>query len=332
MRTMMKTLVLVLGVAASGWSQQLLVFPVVTDELPGLHGSLWVTNVRLVAASPEYEDIDTRRAWVCLEGGGFEDEPGSAPNWGLGGDNRVAVLTGGDLLNGAGQVGAVGIEVDGGELIAHAYIADVRYGDYSSGFSSPWAFGQGQLVPAMTEPLVGPSHIPWLGGCRNLPCSQDPPEHWDYLRNNIGLVNPNPVPMTFEGTVIPFGYWALNMPGTINELPQDPPETFTKTVPAYGWLQFRWEATFDYRHATAFPVSSARNGFIVSLTPDSDLPYYAYASVVFTPDPESGNPELNDPMYVAAEPGFIAPRGWGQPGAQGIREAQAPAPEEGALE
>jgi hypothetical protein len=318
---------------ALGWSQQLLVFPALTDELPGLHGSLWVTNVRLVAASPEAEDIDTRRAWVCLEGGGFEDDAGSAPNWGLGGDDRVLVLTGGDLLNAAGQVGAVGLEVDGGELIAHAYIADVRYGDSSSGLGGPWAFGQGQLVPAIREPLVGPSHIPWLGGCRNLPCSQDPPEQWDYLRNNIGLVNPNPEPMTFEGTVIPFGFLVSDPPGGIVELPQDPPETFTKTVPAYGWLQFRWEATLEYEPGTTSGfIGPPANGFIVSLIPDSDQPYYAYASVVFTPDPASGDPEFNDPMFVPAEPGFIAPMGWEQPGAHEIREDQAPAAEEGALE
>jgi hypothetical protein len=201
---MMKPLVLALAVPALGWSQQLLVFPAVTDEQPGLHGSLWVTNVRIVKMNA-FDDIAVHRAWLCLEGGGFEDEPGSGPSWMLQGDAaRVRVLQGSDLLQGNGLVGAAGLVVDGGELIAHAYIADVRYGDSSSGFSSPWAFGQGQLAPAIREPLVGPSHIPWLGGCRNLPCSQDPPEHWDYLRNNIGLVNPNPEPMTFVGTVIPF--------------------------------------------------------------------------------------------------------------------------------
>jgi hypothetical protein len=331
---MMRVLVLSLVVPAVGWSQQLLVFPVVTDELPGLHGSLWVTNVRLVKVDPT-ASVTVRRVWVCLEDGGFAAEPGSALTWSMNGDDwhdRVLVLEGGDLLQGGGPVGAVGLEIEGGELIAHAYIADVRYGDSSSGFSSPWAFGQGQLAPAIREPLVGPSHIPWLGGCLNNPCSQEPPERWDYLRNNIGVVNPNPEPMTFEGTVIPFGYWGSGYPGATGEIPQDPPETFTKIVPAYGWLQFRWEASRDYSQGPPFYASPPANGFIVSLTPDSDLPYYAYASVVFTPDPASGGPEFNDPMFVAAEPGFIALHGWGQPGAQGTQESQAPATEEAALE
>jgi hypothetical protein len=325
----MKTLVLVLGFAASGWSQQLLVFPAVTDELPGMHGSLWVTNVRFVVARQEDQDIVVRRAWVCLEQGGFSGSGGVW--WTMDGSDpygRVGVLSGASLLRGS-DVGAVGLAVEGGEIIADAYITDVRYGDYDHG--ARWAFGQGQLVPAMTEALVGPSHIRWLGGCLNNPCSQDPPERWNYLRNNIGLVNPNPEPMTFVGTVIPFGRLVDNYPGGIAELPQDPPEIFTKVLPAYGWLQFRWEADTEYSGGVLY-TGPAANGFIVSLTPDSELPYYAYASVVFTPDPASGDPEFNDPMFVAAEPGFIAPLGWEQPGAQGIGEDQAPAAGEGALE
>jgi len=140
-----------------------------------------------------------------------------------------------------------------------------------------------------------------------MPCSEDPPERWDYLRNNIGFVNPNPVPLTVVGTVIPFGF--LGLDGGIAEFYQDLPETFTKTVPAYGWLQFRWEATTDYETQYGPWVGPPANGFIVSLTPDSVLPYYAYASVVFTPDPESDAPQFNDPMFVPAEPGFVAPLG-----------------------
>jgi hypothetical protein len=331
MRTNTAALVLSLLVPALGWSQQLLVFPVVTDELPGMHGSLWVTNVRFVVARQEDQDIVVRRAWVCLEQGGFTGSGGVS--WTMDGSDRygrVRVLSGGSLLPGAEDVGAVGLEVEGGEVIADAYITDVRYGDFED-HGGRWAFGQGQLVPAIREPLVGPSHIRWLGGCLNNPCSQDPPERWNYLRNNIGLVNPNPQPMTFVGTVIPFGRLVDDIPGGIAELRQDPPETFTKTVPAYGWLQFRWEANTEYSGGF-FYTGPAANGFIVSLTPDSDLPYYAYASVVFTPDPGSGAPEFNDPMFVAAEPGFIAPLDWGQPGAQSIREDRAPAAEKGAVE
>ena len=37
------------------------------------------------------------------------------------------------------------------------------------------------------------------------------------------------------------------------------------------------------------------------------MPYYAYASVVFSPDPDSGNQMFSDPMFVPAEPGYVAP-------------------------
>jgi hypothetical protein len=313
MRRELCIVVLVLSAAVTGWSQQLLVFPAITDELPGMHGSLWVTNVRLVAASTEDEPISVRRAWVALEGGGFAVDPGTEPGWALNGSSRpgrIEVLSASELLGAGGDVGAVGLMVEGGEVIAHAYVADVGYGEY---FHWYWAFGQGQLIPAIREPLVGPSHIPWLGGCLNSPCSQDPPERWDFLRNNIGLVNPNPEPMVFVGSLIPFGLDATNFPEAIAELRGVVPETFTKTVPAYGWLQFRWQATEAYYDT--FGVAYPENGFIVSLTPDSDLPYYAYASVVFTPDPEWGAPQFNDPMFVPAEPGFVAPLGMA-PGAE----------------
>jgi hypothetical protein len=323
MRRALCILVLVLAVAAAGQSQQLLVFPAITDELPGLHGSLWVTNVRLVKEDWS-DEVVVRRAWVCLEDGGFEDPPDDPPMWSMVDPfyERAIVLTGRDLLQGSGQAGAVGLLVEGGELIAHAYVADARYGAYHEPFPpGEWAFGQGQLEPAIVEPLVGPSHIPWLGGCLNNPCTQDPPELWDYLRNNIGLVNPNSEPLTVVGTVIPFGYWTDGFfgGGSIGELPQDPPETFRRTVPPYGWLQFRWEATTEHPQGGDWYVGPPSNGFIVSLTPDSDLPYYAYGSVVFTPDPESGGVQFNDPMFVPAEPGFVAPLGTAPGATEGRR-------------
>jgi hypothetical protein len=66
-------------------------------------------------------------------------------------------------------------------------------------------------------------------------------------------------------------------------------------------------------------VRPPANGFIVSLTPDSELPYYAYASVVFTPDPASGAPQFSDPMFVPAEPGYVTPINEMPGGAQGSR-------------
>lgn len=104
--------------------------------------------------------------------------------------------------------------------------------------------------------------------------------------------------------VVPF---AFSQSGVLyGEVPDDPPETFQKQVPPYGWLQFRWSSTYWYGDPF-LGVLLPTPGFVISLTPEPDLSYYAYASVVFTPDPGSGVPLFNDPMYVPAEPGYVAP-------------------------
>jgi len=143
-------LVLMLAVAVTGWSQQLLVFPAITDELPGLHGSLWVTNMRLVVVDPA-DEVTVRLSWICLEDGGFVIDPSTAPTWFMGGNEvygRVVVLSGGSLLRPHGQVGAVGLVVEGGELIGHAYVADSRYGAYSNPSSNPYPPGHGRSARA----------------------------------------------------------------------------------------------------------------------------------------------------------------------------------------
>jgi hypothetical protein len=48
-------------------------------------------------------------------------------------------------------------------------------------------------------------------------------------------------------------------------------------------------------------------GFVMSLLPDSDVPYLAYASTVFAPDPASDIPAFNDPLFISAEPGLFEP-------------------------
>ena len=217
---------------------------------------------------------------------------------------------GADLLEGAGaSLGAVALEIEGGEVIVNARVADVSKGiDWER---TP--FGQGQLIPTEGESLVGPAHIPWLGGCLNSPCNVVPGENWNYYRNNIGFVNPNSAPLVLDGVALALGGW----PGELVATPlSDPPgerDSFSKVVPPYGWTQFSWRPEGVYSHQNpwggyqpAFPLA----GFIISLTPDSDLPYYAYASVVFAPDPESGIPAFNDPLFIPARPGFVAPFDW----------------------
>ncbi len=300
-------LAVLIAVSSPAWSQETIVFPAVTDEQPGRHDSLWVTSVRLFKVDPEPR-VTVRRKWVCLPEGGFADDPATAPTWTMlerDPFDRVLVKWGGDLLSNTGAtIGAIGLEIIGDtELLAHSVVMDVNRGSYHPG---AWSFGQGQLVPAMREPLVGASHIPWIGGCRNDPCSQQPPTRWDYLRNNIGIANPNPEPLTIRGKVIPISYMAEFF--RFSEYPDPEPEVFVKTIRPYGWLQFRWVAEHFYGEDQWAQWQAPWPGFIISLTPDrDDLPYYAYASVVFTPDPDSDIPVFNDPMFVPAEPGYVAP-------------------------
>jgi hypothetical protein len=202
----------------------------------------------------------------------------------------------------------VGLEIEGGEVIAHSNIMDIGWGDYEPR-SHRRAFGQGQHVAALREPLLGSSHIPWLGGCSGRPCSVDQPGLVQYLRNNIGIVNPNPETLTVVGTVLPFGL--VGRDGLLQGIEEWDgwlsSESFSITVPAFGWKQFNWTSVQDYS-GDPFYTFFPHVGFVISLAPDrEDLPYYAYASVIFSPDPSTGVPEFNDPMFIPAEPGCIVP-------------------------
>ena len=215
-----------------------------------------------------------------------------------------------DLLAGTdASLGAVGLVIEGGEVIVNARVADVSNGTMWGG--TP--FGQGQLIPTQGEELVGPAHIPWLGGCLNSPCNVVPRENWNYYRNNIGFVNPNPEPLVLEGVALAFGddsqgqYPAELIAQTFPSF--DDRDRFTKAVPAFGWVQFPWRSEAIW-FGGLWDVNLPYSGFVISLTPDSDLPYYAYASVVFAPDPQSDIPAFNDPLFIPARPGFVAPIDW----------------------
>ena len=296
-------------------AQQTIVLPAVSDNVQGVNGSVWATEVQIIKMDPD-DNPTIRRLWVCLEDGGFADDPVTAPTWEMVRPERYARmlrLSGADLLVGTGAtLGGVALEIEGGEVIVNARVADVSRGTMWE--ATP--FGQGQLMATDGEPLIGPAHLPWLGGCLNIPCTFVPRENWNYYRNNIGFVNPNPEPLVLDGVALAFGEW----PGVESSRELAPPgfpdsgerDTFTKILPPYGWLQFRWDSEQIYTYPGIFgdhpDLPSA--AFLISLTPDSDLPYYAYASVVFAPDPQSDIPAFNDPLFIPARPGFVAPFDW----------------------
>jgi len=308
----------VVSVCSIVCAQQTIVLPAVSDNVHGVNGSIWATEVQIIKMDPD-DEVTVRRLWVCLEGGGFAEDPGDALTWDVTG--RILQLFGADLLVGTdASLGAVGLVVEGGEVITNARVADVSNGTTWGG--TP--FGQGQLIPTEGEALVGPAHIPWLGGCLNSPCNVVPRERWNYYRNNIGFVNPNPEPLIVSGVVTAFGnnvsiesgddYSGPSVELTVTgNSPPDlpgPPEAFSKVVPPFGWTQFSWRSEARYGTGYWLVGRLANVGFLIGLTPDSDLPYYAYASVVFAPDSESGIPPFNDPLFIPARPGFVVPFDW----------------------
>jgi len=204
-------LFLTTGFAVAG---EIHVLPVVADHVPGRNDSLWDTEIRIFSLNPG-EDLVVRRKWVCLEGGGFEDDPETAPVWRLSDDayhpdyywdavtvetRRVIVLNGASLLEDTGaNVGAVGLEIDGPAVVV-ARITNVEGEEILDLGRSQKHFqllGLGQVVSGETEALRGGRVFPWItpdvgsqwGG------SQCPPEKTCNWRNNLGLVNPSSQPM-----------------------------------------------------------------------------------------------------------------------------------------
>ncbi len=301
----------VIGVAVplltnAALAQQTVVIPAISDNTPGINGSVWATEVQIIKKDPQ-DSLTVRRLWVCVPEGGFLEDPGTAlvwemPLWNTSRD-RLLTLLGEDLLDGTdSSLGAVALVIDGGEAIVNARVADVSRGRWVG--MTP--FGQGQRVATNLEPLTGPSFLPWVGGCRNSPCSLTPPLEWDYFRNNLGFVNPNPEPLVISGLAIPFGPDSGSGLEEF-ELSEDLYETFERTIPPYGWVQFRWVARqyfgFDIWGMWRIPLA----GFVINLDPHQSFAYFAYASTVFAPDPDSGVPVFNDPMFIPAEAGYIPP-------------------------
>lgn len=298
MRVFASFLLAVFCLSNTAWSQQLLVFPAVVDEVPGEGDSVWVTVVRVVKKNPQ-DSVTVRRKWVCLPGGGFVDEPTQAPSWDLTGsrhDDRMLYVEGRELLEGTdAQRGSVALEAEGGDVLAHAYVADVSRGLYYSGAV---AFGLGQLIPAQRSPQIGRSHIPWLPGCTQIGCEPFG-AYWEYMRDNIGILNPNPEPLEITGEVVVFSNQ------DVGELYYET-EAFVREIRPYEWVQFRWVADQGFYGTDHWGIPyHPTGGFILNFVPNQDLPYYAYASVVFSPDPSQSDSDFSDPMFVPAEPGYV---------------------------
>jgi hypothetical protein len=285
------------ALTTSAVAGELYVLPVVADGVAGRFGSLWETQIRLVKVNPN-DSVVIRRAWVCLEGGGFVDDPGTAPAWELpwSPDDywapRAMLLTAAELLVGTGaQTGGVALDVEGGELLIDVSIVDVRLGGFVGG-DPAMPYGIGQAYSAARAPLEGASHVSWIGGCYGAGDIRDDCDN--HYRNNVGLLNPNPEPLVFELTALPFVHGALAESDEFISLPP------------YGWRQAEFPLNewimvlYSPFSFWSFPLYG-----VVNVEPQSGLPYYAYVSVVYTSPVGASTPRISDPSFQLAQPGYI---------------------------
>lgn len=203
-----------------------------------------------------------------------------------------------DLLgqDGEHQLGAVALEITGGEVLVNSFVADVSVGET---VPEAWAiYGLGQLIPAQTAALTGPSHLSWLGACNDFPGTAfgPGPRCRSPYRNNIGLVNPSPDQMIFTVRVLPMGEtYELGLNSAQME-------EFEIVVPPYGWKQTSWMPSLGYGGVFGFGYYAWWT--ILNLIPEDERPYYAYVSVVFSPDDPEVTP-FSDPSFMPAKPGYI---------------------------
>jgi hypothetical protein len=261
------------------------VLPVIVRGVPGLNGSYWDSEARIMQLNMA-ELVTVKRVWVATAAGGFVDDPATAPSWALpafGLQRSLAILTGNDLLQGVDATHAsVALDVQGrAAVIVH------NTNTNGAGRLPPEYCclpGNGQLTSALTVPIQGPSIIPWATSGRNV------------FRVNVGIINPNTVSATFrlKGESFrrdgpnnnPFWrpYGPIIWPG---------PDV---VLPPLGWLQVNDIFALFVDMSTpgwGFPIEDVLPGSVI-IEPQGDLPYYAYATPIYSP--------LNDPEFITAIP------------------------------
>ncbi|HUK11760.1 MAG TPA: hypothetical protein VLW17_00545 [Thermoanaerobaculaceae bacterium] len=286
--------VAVLSVAIAGAaSAATYVLPVVVSGVPGLNGSFWDSEVRILLLSPQ-PDIVVRRVWVALAGGGFVDNPTTAPTWSFPpspppAQPRMIVLKGSELLQGvAATHAAVGLEIPGAVAV---YLHNVN----GRGGQDGPLLGNGQLIQSSSSPFAGPVTIPWAtaGSAK--------------FRMSVGWVNPSPAPLTLRVFTSKLST-AYSGPYT-----QDPRywldsialQPLVVTLPPWGWRQV--DDIFSklvWCNDLNGCVGADDDGlhFLEVEPNDLQAPYFAYASMIYSP--------LNDPEFVSVIPGSVggAPR------------------------
>ncbi len=291
--------VLAMGAVQAGG--ETVVLPVVARGLPGLNGSFWDSEVR-ISGPNLLPPGPIKRLWVALPGGGFVDDPAVAPAWqfpsiacpGFCWFAGVVILTGDQLLKGTeAPKGAVALEVDG-RTGTHVFLhnsntlGQPRLPQDAEGPACCLP-GNGQLIRGLTEPLVGRGFIPWITAGRSP------------YRVSVGLINPTAVARSF-GVVVG------SLTAHVGPAPTDPPDgtywlgfqygepTLTIDLQPWGFRQIDDLASVLLQECPTCTGQDRVAPAAIYLVDNNgaQLPFYAYASVIWTP--------LNDPEFIAAEP------------------------------
>ncbi len=273
------------------------VLPVVVGGVPGMNGSFWDAELRVVQLSTS-QPVTVKRVWVGLLGGGFVDDVATAPHWELVGgpgyiDNspEVIVLKATDLLQGvAATHAAIGLDIQG-PVDVNLWLGNSegqgRLFDNSQNCCLP---GNGQLVHITPQLIQGDSHVPWSTAGTGV------------FRSSLGVVNPNAEPLQVSVFVAnlgpaPFSAWEWRTTSTLGPL--------VLTLPPWGWVQV--DDLYHHLPCLALPLGGlcpppsertdpVQPGLVV-LRPSSSAPYVAYESLIYSPK--------NDPEFIPALAGGI---------------------------
>jgi hypothetical protein len=281
------------------------VLPVVVRGIQGAAGSYWDSEVRIIRLDMQ-NPLTVRRTWVALKGGGFTDDPSTAPTWTLpppnpeGYDYRMLLLTGSELMAGVPDShAAIGLEIDGpAKVILHNSNTEGQPPIPPADFVTCCLPGNGHMTVATTQLLSGSSYIPWATSSG----TESP------FRTNVGFINPAATPLHLHVRVfLLFPYQTLIPPietpywveesgygGTL--LPE-----LDVDLPPLGWLQlndiFASLQICSYANGCwplTYPMPS-----LIQIDSQSSVGYLAYATPIYTPK--------NDPEFIWAEPGDVSP-------------------------
>lgn len=277
------------------WGETL-VLPVVVHGVRGMYGSYWDSEVRIMG---QYlvPPLQVKRAWVAMPGGGFVDDPATAPHWVFPDVPTPGtppfgayLLTGGQLLQGTGAThAAIALEMDG--TGNEVYLRNANTGGQGRLPEDGGAYtcclpGNGQLIRALRAPLVSYGFIPWV-------TSGSVP-----FRVSVGVINASDQSRkvtVYLNVLVPKD--PLISGGETYWLPEAPtPASLDVDLPPWGFRQIDDFLSVMRQQCTwsCDVLDGVRPAAVFLQDLATQLPFYAYASVIYSP--------LNDPEFIPAVP------------------------------